>query len=48
MRRGRDRCGAAAAAEQARYYFGLGPTATLKDIDAIAAYYPVFQIQYKD
>ncbi len=46
LRRGRERSGEAAAAKQARYYFGLGPNATRTDINAIAPYYPVFQIEY--
>ena len=47
LRRGRERSGETAAAKQARYYFGLVPNATLKDINAIAPYYPVFQIEYR-
>jgi len=47
LRRGRERSGAAAATQQARYYFGLGPNATLDDITAIAPYYPVFRIEYR-
>jgi hypothetical protein len=48
LRRGRQRSGEAAATKQARYYFGLGPDAKLKDIDAIAPYYPVFRIEYEN
>jgi hypothetical protein len=33
---------------RARYYFGLGPDATLKEIGAIAPYYPVFRIEYEN
>jgi hypothetical protein len=48
LRRGSERSGEAAAAKQARYYFGLGPDATLKEIGAIAPYYPVFRIEYEN
>jgi hypothetical protein len=48
LRRCHERSGEAAAAKQARYYFGLGPSATLEDITAIAPYYPVFRIEYQD
>lgn len=47
LRRGRDRSGAAAAAKQARYYFGLPAEPTAEDIEAIASYYPVFRIHYR-
>jgi deazaflavin-dependent oxidoreductase (nitroreductase family) len=47
LRQGRERSGEAAAAKQARYYFGLAPNATLEDITAIAPYYPVFRIDYR-
>jgi len=47
LRRGRERSGEAAAAKQARYYFGLESEPKLEDIEAIAAYYPVFRIRYE-
>ena len=46
LRKGRERSGEAAAAKQARYYFGLGPNAALAEIDAIVPYYPVFRVEY--
>jgi deazaflavin-dependent oxidoreductase (nitroreductase family) len=47
LRAGRERSGAEAAAEQARYYFGLDSEASLDDIEAIVDYYPVFRITYE-
>jgi len=47
LRLGRERSGEAAAAKQARCYFGLGPDATTGDIEAIASYYPVFRVEYE-
>ena len=38
--------GNAAAAKQARYYFGLDANPTPSDIAAIAEHYPVFRITY--
>lgn len=47
LNRGRERGGDAAAAKQARFYFGLDDlTPTQDDIAAIAAHYPVFRITY--
>jgi hypothetical protein len=46
LRRGRQRGGDAAAAKQARYYFGLDANPSPSDIAAIAAQYPVFRITY--
>jgi hypothetical protein len=46
LRRGRQHGGDAAAAKQARYYFGLDANPSLSDIAAIAAHYPVFRITY--
>jgi hypothetical protein len=48
LRAGRARGGDEAAARQARSYFGVDPDATLEEIDAVAAYYPVFRIVYDD
>lgn len=46
LRAGRRRSGAEANAKQARYYFGLGPDASIEDIRGIADNYPVFRIVY--
>lgn len=46
LRRGAQRGGDAAAAKQARYYFGLGANPTLTDIAAVADHYPVFRIAH--
>src|SRR5215207_7970357 len=43
-----ERSDAKATATMARYYFGLGPTPSIDDIQAIADYYPVFRIVYRD
>jgi hypothetical protein len=47
LRRGRQRSGDTAQAKQAQFYFGLKPDPTLEDIAAIASYYPVFHINYR-
>lgn len=47
LRRGEQRGGAAAAAKQARFYFGLEPDPSLDEIKAIVDYYPVFRIIYE-
>lgn len=44
VRRAVDRSGPAAAERANRSYFGLGPNATLEDIEAIVDHYPVFRI----
>ncbi len=41
------RWGAKAAAQQARFYFGLDPDPTLTQIRAVAGYYPVFRATYR-
>ena len=46
LRRGGERGGEAAAAKQARYYFGLDAQPTADDIAAVAKYYPVLRITY--
>lgn len=46
LRRGAERGGATAAAQQARYYFGLNATPSLEEIRAVAEYYPVFRVTY--
>lgn len=46
LRRGAERSGAKAAAQAARYYFGLRPDASLEEIRAIAEYYPVFRVAH--
>jgi deazaflavin-dependent oxidoreductase (nitroreductase family) len=46
LRRGAARGGAEAAAQQARYYFGLNINPSLQEIRAVAEYYPVFRIAY--
>lgn len=43
----RRRGGAAAAAKQARFYFGLDPEPTREEVEEIEAYYPVFRITYE-
>ncbi|BCY09453.1 nitroreductase/quinone reductase family protein [Actinoplanes sp. L3-i22] len=43
----RGRSSATSAADQARFYFGLGVEATLGDVATIAAFYPVFRITYR-
>jgi hypothetical protein len=48
LRAGRRRSGAKAAADQARFYFGLDPTASTEDIGQIADRYPVFRVHYLD
>lgn len=48
LRAGRSRSGTRAAAEQARYYFGLAPDASVEDIARIADHYPVFRVHYLD
>jgi hypothetical protein len=47
LRRGRERSGDMAQAKQAEFYFGLKAQPTLEDIAAIASYYPVFRIHYR-
>ena len=44
LRRGAERGGATAAAQQAHYYFGVHANPSLEEIRAVAAYYPVFRI----
>lgn len=46
LRAGRRRSGDKAGADQARYYFGLDPGASLEDIARIADLYPVFRVDY--
>jgi hypothetical protein len=48
LRRGAERGGAGAAAQQARYYFGVNADPSLEEIRAVAGYYPVFRIVYDD
>jgi hypothetical protein len=43
---GRARGGDRTAENQATSYFGIPPDADLRDIEAIAAHYPVFRITY--
>jgi hypothetical protein len=43
---GRQRSGADANANQARFYFGLAPDPSIDDIRAIVDYYPVFRVIY--
>jgi hypothetical protein len=43
---GRRRSGADANANQARFYFGLGPDPSIDDIRAIVDHYPVFRVIY--
>jgi len=44
LRAGRRRSGAEAGAQQARFYFGLGPDPSIDDIRTIAEHYPVFRV----
>jgi F420H(2)-dependent quinone reductase len=44
LRSGLDRSGPKAAAQQARYYFGLNPDPSPAEIRQSAQYYPVFRI----
>lgn len=46
VRQGRERSGPESGAKQARYYFGLDSEPTPADVEAVAAYYPVFRISY--
>jgi hypothetical protein len=46
LRAGRRRSGAAANANQARFYFGLDPDPSIDDIRAIVNHYPVFRVSY--
>jgi hypothetical protein len=46
LRAGEERGDTRAAADQARFYFGLDPEPSLEQIDEIAAFYPVFRIDY--
>jgi hypothetical protein len=46
LRAGLRRSGPEANADQARFYFGLGPDAPIDDIRAIADHYPVFRVRY--
>jgi diacylglycerol O-acyltransferase / wax synthase len=48
LRAGLERSGAKANAKQARYFFGLDPDPSIDDIQAIADYYPVFRVVYRD
>lgn len=43
---GRRRSGAKAGADQARFYFGLDPDASLDEVGRIADRYPVFRVHY--
>jgi hypothetical protein len=43
-----QRSGVNAAAQAARYYFGLKPDPSFEEIRAVAEYYPVFRIIYLD
>ena len=47
IRRAVDRSGPKAAERANRSYFGLGPDASLEDIEAIVDHYPVFRITYE-
>ena len=38
--------GSRAVAREARYYFGVGPDASLEEIQGVAEHYPVFRIEY--
>jgi glyoxylase-like metal-dependent hydrolase (beta-lactamase superfamily II) len=38
--------GSPAVAREARYYFGVGPDASLDELAQVAEYYPVFRIDY--
>jgi deazaflavin-dependent oxidoreductase (nitroreductase family) len=40
------RPGSRPVAREARYYFGVGPGASLDDIQLVAEHYPVFRIEY--
>jgi deazaflavin-dependent oxidoreductase (nitroreductase family) len=48
LRRGVQRSGSRAAAQQARFYFGMNPDPSLEEIRAAAKYYPVFRVAYED
>jgi deazaflavin-dependent oxidoreductase (nitroreductase family) len=48
LRRGVQRSGSRAAAQQARRYFGMNPDPSPQEIRAAATYYPVFRIAYED
>ncbi len=41
------RSGEKSASRQAQFYFGLTPSPSIADIESIAAYYPVFRIEYR-
>ena len=47
VRRVVDRSGPAAAERANRSYFGLGPNASVEDIEGIVDHYPVFRITYE-
>ena len=40
--------GGRAAAEQARYYFGLNADPSLEEIRTVAEYYPMYRVVYAD
>jgi len=40
------RPGSRPVAREARYYFGVGPGASLDEIQTVARHYPVFRIEY--
>ncbi|PBC40191.1 hypothetical protein CJ179_33420 [Rhodococcus sp. ACS1] len=48
LRAARNRSGAEAGDNQARFYFGLDPDASLDDIGRIVDGYPVFRVRYVD
>ncbi|MEV1145417.1 nitroreductase/quinone reductase family protein [Micromonospora sp. NPDC049799] len=45
--RAAERSGPAAAAQAARYYFGLTARPSLDEIRAVARYYPVFRVTFR-